>query len=231
MKRFYLVRHAQTTWNGQNRIQGHSDVPLSPLGERQASCLKEFFASTRLSGLITSQMARTRQTAEAILSGLPAAPKTGGQGAAQAGNGHRLNLVVMPDLAEMHLGAWEGLTPSEVDAKFGGAYAQWRVRPSSVIIPDAEPVQDFRRRVRRALEQIVDDSRAGEHVIVTHGGVIAALLADLLDADYDRLLRRLRLDNAGVTALEFETPNPHALWINSTGHLSVLGPIDGGHWG
>lgn len=215
MKRFYLVRHAQTTWNGQNRIQGHSDVPLSPLGERQASCLKQFFASTHLSGIITSQMARTRQTAEAILSG----------------NGHGLTAVVMPDLAEMHLGAWEGLTPGEVDAKFSGAYAQWRIRPSSVSIPDAEPVQDFRRRVRSALAQIVGAGGSGEHVIVTHGGVIAALLADLLDADYDRLLRRLRLDNAGVTALEFETPNPHALWINSTGHLNVLGQLDGGHWG
>lgn len=215
MKLLYLVRHAQTIWNGENRIQGRSDVPLSPLGERQGACLRDFFSTVHLSGMVTSSMARTRQTAQAILSG----------------NGHGLNPVVMPELVEMHLGAWEGLTPGEVDAKFNGAYEQWRIRPSSVVIPDAEPTEDFRRRVRGALEQIVAACGEGEHVVVSHGGVIAALLADLLDADYDRLLRRLRLDNAGVTALEFGTPNPHALWINWTGHLQVLGPLDGGHWG
>ena len=49
--------------------------------------------------------------------------------------------------------------------------------------------------------------------------MIAAVLADLLDADYDAMLRRLRLDNAGITALEFGAPTPHVLWINRTTHL------------
>jgi hypothetical protein len=61
--------------------------------------------------------------------------------------------------------------------------------------------------------------------------VIAALLADLWHADYDALLRRLRLDNAGITALECGngTP-PHVLWVNATTHLDALSQTAGETW-
>ena len=206
MKRCYLIRHAQTLWNGENRIQGHSDLPLSPLGEQQAKQLAERFASHHLKGIFTSALQRSVQTAHAIASG----------------NGHRVSPLVERELAEMHLGAWEGLTPAAVDSRFQNAYQQWRERPSSVAIPDAEPLDMFRQRVRRALANIMGGIGDGEYVVVSHGGVIAALLADLLGADYDQVIRRLRLDNAGVTAVEFGVGIPHVLWVNSTIHLEPL---------
>ena len=216
MTRCYLVRHAQTAWNGENRIQGHSDIPLSPLGEQQARHLGRWFASRHVRGIFTSALQRSRQTAQAIA----------------AGNGHGVSPVVEPHLAEIHLGTWEGLTPVEVDARFANAYQQWRVRPSSVVIPGGEPLAAFRERVRQALARILEGAGEGEYVVVSHGGVIAALLADLQSADYDLLMRRLRLDNAGVTAVEFGSGLPHVLWVNATSHLDALAPADGsaGWW-
>ena len=219
MKRCYLVRHAQTAWNDENRLQGHSDLPLSPLGEQQAERLAAYFASRHLRGIFTSRLQRSRQTAQQIA----------------AGNGHGVAPVIEPDLAEMHLGAWEGLTPEEIDARFQGAYQQWRVRPSSVAIPRAEPLEQFRERVRGAVSRIVAGIGEGEYVVVSHGGVIAAVLADVLGADYDFVIRRMRLDNAGITALELGAALPHAptpnalvwghvLWVNSTLHLEPLLP-------
>src|SRR3989338_6465861 len=102
MKRCYLVRHAQSVWNVDNRIQGHSDLPLSPLGEQQA---------------------------------------------------------------QIHLGSWEGLTPAELDAKFPGAYRQWTTAPSRVTIPGAEPLEDFRRRVRGAFARVTEQFEEGEYVV------------------------------------------------------------------
>ena len=180
MKRCYLVRHAQTVWNDENRIQGHSDVPLSPLGVKQAERLGICFASRHVKGLFTSALQRSQRTAQAIADG----------------NGHGVSPVVERDLAEIHLGDWEGLTPDEVDARFQRAYQQWRTRPSSVVIPGGEPLEAFRGRVRRAVERVMAGVGEGEYVIVTHGGVIAALLADLLGADYDRVLRRVRSPGA-----------------------------------
>jgi broad specificity phosphatase PhoE len=125
----------------------------------------------------------------------------------------------------MHLGAWEGLTPDEIDVRFQNGYQQWRVRPSSIIIPEAEPLGAFRERARRALERILSGMESeGEYVIVSHGGVIAAWLADILNADYDLLIRRLRLDNASVTALEFGASFSSILCINSTTHLDASSP-------
>lgn len=213
MRRCYFVRHGQTLWNGENRLQGHTDQPLSPLGHAQAQRLGEFFASAHVQGIFTSGLQRSLQTAHAIASG----------------NGHGVSPQVEQDLAEMHLGAWEGLTPEEIDARFHGAYQQWRTQPSGVRIPDAESVSVFRARVRGVVEKIRSTIGDGEHVVVSHGGVIAAMLADLLGADYDQLLRRLRLDNAGITALEFGAATPHVLWINFTGHLQTpRAPLPGG---
>jgi broad specificity phosphatase PhoE len=203
MRRCYLVRHGQTAWNRDNRIQGRSDVPLSPLGEQQANSLGAFFASRHLKAIFTSTLLRSQQTARAIA----------------LGNGHGVSPIIEHDLSEIHLGAWEGLTPDEVDARYQGAYQEWRIRPSAVRIPEAESVDQFQERVRRALMRIVAQFEDGECVIVSHGGVIAAVLAQTLGADFDFLLRRLRLDNAGISALEFGGGPPHVLWINATSHL------------
>jgi len=135
MTRCYLVRHAQTAWNDENRLQGHSDTPLSPVGRRQAERLGARFASHHVRGVFTSALQRSRQTAEAIAAG-PVRAEDRSHG---AGNGnHRITPVVEPGLAEIHLGAWEGLTPAEVDAKFQNAYQQWTRSPSSVAIPGGE---------------------------------------------------------------------------------------------
>lgn len=206
MMRCYLVRHAETVWNRENRIQGHSDLPLSPLGQEQAKRVAAYFATCHLTGIFTSSLQRSRQTAEAIA----------------AGNGHGVSPVVDPDLAEISLGVWEGLTPEEIDRRFRGAYQQWRVRPSTVSIPQGELLDAFRARVRRSLQRIRTQCGDGAYVIVSHGGAISAMLADVLGADYDALLRRLRLDNAGVTAVEFGAGYTSILWVNAVSHLLAL---------
>ncbi len=209
MTRLYLVRHAQTAWNRENRLQGHSDLPLDDQGERQAARVGRWFAALHLQGIVTSHLRRSQQTAAAIASG----------------NGHHVVPVIDRRLAEMHLGAWEGLTPDEVDRRFAGAYAQWRERPTSVCIPDAEPLERFRVRVREALADVVARHAARTCAVVTHGGVIALVLADALGAEYDEVLRRVRLENAGVTAMEFEGDGraPHVVWVNRTDYLEDLG--------
>jgi probable phosphoglycerate mutase len=131
-----------------------------------------------------------------------------------------LTPTIEPALAEIHLGNWEGLTPEEVNARFGGAYELWRTTPSQMRIPGAEPLERFRARVQKVVSQILREHHDGELVIVSHGGVIAALLADWLGADYDQLLRRLVLDNAGISAIDGQANPPHVLWINATDHLT-----------
>ncbi len=206
--RCYLVRHAQTAWNGENRLQGTSDIALSALGQEQAKRLSVYFGVVHADGhpiaaLYTSHLKRSRETADWI------ARQTG------------VTPIVEPALAEMGLGDWEGLTPEEIDGRFDGAYERWRQEPGRVVIPQAEPLRVFRGRVRDAFERILAAQREGSVVIVSHGGVLASFLADCLDADYERVLRKLVLENAGVSAVDAYTRPPHILWVNHTAHLAV----------
>ncbi len=204
--RWYLVRHAQTSWNGERRIQGSADPPLSARGRQQARCLARYFSGRPIRAIVSSGMQRTQETALAIAST----------------NGHRLQPVIEPDLREIHLGAWEGLTPEEIDARYPGAYDRWRLIPSSTLIPNAERLEIFLQRVRGARERLLATLQAEEAVIVAHGGVIAALLADALCTTYDHCLQHVALDNAGISAVAFEAGRPPSvLWVNATAHLET----------
>jgi broad specificity phosphatase PhoE len=99
-----------------------------------------------------------------------------------------------------------------------------------VQIPEAEPLECFRARVCETVKRLIAAPEDGagraapapaeELVIVSHGGVIAALLADWLGAGYDHLLRRLALDNAGISAVDCHVNPPCVLWVNATEHLT-----------
>jgi 2,3-bisphosphoglycerate-dependent phosphoglycerate mutase len=92
-----LVRHGETDWNADGRLQGHTDRPLSDFGRRQARQLAEELAAESLEAIYASDLARARETAEIV--------------------GERLGLPVVlePDLREKDWGTWEGLTAVERD--------------------------------------------------------------------------------------------------------------------
>ena len=210
--RCYLVRHAQTTWNAENRIQGHANPPLSAVGLAQAQRVGAWFATRPIAALYTSHLLRSRQTAEAITR------RTGRSAAIHEG------------LAEIQLGRWEGMMPEEVEAQFPGLFEEWRQSPSRVRIPEAEPYEMFRRRILEAFASIAARHRPeDEIVIVSHGGVISTLLAEWLEANYDCVLHRLALDNASISLADFHLHPPKVLGINVTHHLEdgVNGAVEG----
>ena len=97
MTTLLLVRHGETDWNADGRLQGHTDRPLSEYGRRQARRLAEELVDEPLDAIYASDLARARETAEIV--------------------GERLTLPVMldRDLREKDWGTWEGLTPAERD--------------------------------------------------------------------------------------------------------------------
>lgn len=207
--RCYLVRHAQTVWNGQNRFQGSTDSALSPLGREQAQNLATYFADRPISAIYHSGLQRTTQTAETIAQRL------------------HITAAAEPKLAEIHLGKWEGLTPEEINLRFNNAYQIWRVQPSTLPVPEGEPLDAFRARVREGFAKIIMTHRSGELMLVSHGGVITSLLADWLGGNYDQMMHRLVLSNGGVSAIDYDATSRHILWVNATAHLTgeVISPV------
>ena len=177
-----LVRHAQSRGNAAGTIQGWRDEPLTALGRRQASALARRLPARHppVTALYSSTLARARETAAPLARALGA------------------ELTLEPDLREYGYGSAEGLRWAEVERRFGVTLGQW----GRGALPGEEGPEAFRRRALGCVERLAarhqgDDAVA---VAVTHGGVIGAVLARLLDVQ-DGSSPRLHLPNCAVVAL------------------------------
>ena len=153
MTRFLLVRHGETTWNLDGRIQGQGDSPLSPAGVAQADALARRLAGENADLLVSSDLGRTMQTAEPLarMSGLP--------------------LRAMAEFRERSFGIFEGLTLPEIAARYPDEHERWRSRDPAYAMPGGESLGRLRERVESAL---IDIARGGARrvIVVTHGGVL-----------------------------------------------------------
>lgn len=203
MTRLIIVRHAETENNFLNKIQGHGDSKLSPRGLRQARRLGLRLKKVHFDRIYSSDLGRAWATTLAITQ-------------------HKKTPVVRdPLLREILLGDWEGMTPEEVDKLYNKGYQRWLKAPSACVIPKAEGVAHFRRRVTERVRQIARRHRDKTVLIVTHGGVITALLADWLGADFDHLLLNLAIDNTSLTVVDETDARTRLRQINDVAHLSA----------
>ena len=155
----YLVRHGQTLFNAQSRLQGRLDSPLTDLGRRQAAAvgerLRAMLSAPADIRLESSPLGRARETAEIIRAKLAAGP-----------------IVSDSRLREISLGSWDGLTPAEIEVRWPGL---WRssVRESwAETCPDGEPYDDAAARLSAWLDAALDGP---PRVVVSHGGAISIL--------------------------------------------------------
>lgn len=195
----WLVRHGESTWNSERRLQGALDAPLSPRGRAQASALAAGLGDTRFDALYTSPLLRARDTAAAC--------------------GARLGLepVALADLREIGLGDWEGLTLDTVEARAGDHYQRWLEAPVDHPAPGGEPMSALVERVRTALDGLCAAHPAGRVLVVSHGGVISSALCGWLGRPLNAIWS-FRLANASITRVEL--PVGRLLAVNETGHLA-----------
>ncbi len=181
-----LVRHGITDWNRQGRFQGHADPPLDAQGRRQAALLAARLARDPLrpTRIVSSSLARARQTAEILARGL-----TGGR------------LSTDPRLMEIGQGDWEGRTHAELERDDAERYAAWRSRADGHQPPGAEPLQAVRERALACLAELEPGLDGGPICLVSHGGTLRLLARELLGLQL-RQAWGLDLDNASLSVLE-----------------------------
>ena len=202
MTRLLIVRHAESAFNDENRIQGHKDSRLTFRGMYQAQHLARRLKKIKIDKIYSSDLGRAYTTT------LKIARYT------------KLPIVRDPRLREIHLGAWEGMTPEEVDKLYDKGYQKWLKSPSSIKIPKGEGIRRFKKRVVERVKAIARANNGKTILIVTHGGVITALLADWLGAEFDHLLLNLQIDNTSITTVEETDKRIRLHCINDTSHLA-----------
>jgi broad specificity phosphatase PhoE len=167
-----IVRHGETTWNREGRYQGRTDVPLSDEGEAQARALGQRLAGLPISIALTSPLARTRRTAEAVL-------------------GDR-EVVLEPEAAliEISHGKWEGQLASDIEHSHAEMFGTWRTRPDRHVPagPDAETLGDVEERAWPVLVRTCARLGADETaLIVAHDAVNRVLLCRVLGLPLTRV--------------------------------------------
>ena len=169
MKRptIYFVRHGQTDWNAERRLQGQKDIPLNTLGRTQAAqcgnILRGLFARAGVHAddfdYVASPLGRARETMELMRSGIGLPPQ-----------GYRTD----PRLMEMSFGRWEGYTFAELQAREAEALAARERDKWGYVLPDGESYDLLAVRVRDWYEGVERDT-----VVASHGGVCRALIVQL----------------------------------------------------
>jgi alpha-ribazole phosphatase len=179
----YLVRHGSVVGSETRRFIGHLDVPLSTRGELEAAALARRLATVKLAAAYSSDLSRTRRTAE-ILTGP-----------------HRLEAVAVPALREFAMGRWEGLTAEEIRALDPAAFDAWMADVGRFQFPDGEGLGAVTARVWPALEAIVERHLGGTVLVVAHGGPNRIVLCQALGISLERILS-LGQDYAALSIIE-----------------------------
>jgi broad specificity phosphatase PhoE len=173
LRRLVLLRHGETDFNVAGRMQGHLDSRLTETGRRQASRVAPEVARFAPERILSSDLSRAADTAEAV--------------AAACG----LPVKLDARLRETHLGEWQGRSVADVEAGWPGAVAAWRSDPGWAP-PGGESRVDVVRRSRPVIDELDAELTATDRVlapgepavtvlIVAHGGLIAGLVSGLLE--------------------------------------------------
>jgi len=152
-----LIRHGETLWNRQRRMQGQTDTPLSDTGRAQAVALGERLKASEFAAIYSSDLTRAWDTARAI------ALRTGHQ------------LVAEPRLRERRFGIFEGLTYDEMEERYPEARRRFESRDPDYVIPGGESAREFYARCLECLTAIAERHAGSEVAVITHGLVLDAL--------------------------------------------------------
>ncbi|MEY2848147.1 MAG: hypothetical protein RI885_812 [Actinomycetota bacterium] len=187
MTELYLVRHGETDWNAARRIQGSTDIPLNDTGRRQAARTADLLARRDFDAVVSSPLSRASETADII------AARLGMQVVAR-----------VEAMVERRYGAAEGLDYRTIDARY----------PPGTSVPGREPREEVARRAMPALLELAAEHRGRRLCVVTHGGVIRAVLNTVEPGEQhfhgvpitNGSIHSFRVDDERLSLVEFDDP-------------------------
>jgi probable phosphoglycerate mutase len=195
-----LWRHGNTEWNSQRRVQGHSDTPLSRLGQTQAIDAAPLLAARSPAAVVSSDLRRCTATAAALadLTGLPVRRD--------------------PRLRERYYGDWEGLTMAEVAKRWPESYARRSAGADAADLGHRiERPADVMKRMAEALRQAADTAPEATTVVVTHGGSARYGMAELLGWPLEQLGSLYALVNCHYSELRLDPARGWMLYAHNLG--------------
>ena len=180
-----LIRHGETEWNSQQRMQGHSNSDLSSVGQVQIQALGQWMKNAPFDHIYSSDSLRAKQTAEAITQF----------------SGHELKIDLR--LREKNLGIFEGLTSEEARKRHPEVFRLFKTAGSKYVIDEGESTQQLQDRALEIVNEIRIKHPEERVLLVTHGGFIRVVMKHSLGLSLETPTRFL-IRNTGVFRLVWE---------------------------
>ena len=204
--RILAIRHGETAWNVETRIQGHLDIPLNAQGLRQAAHLAQALAEgDAVDAVYASDLSRAHATASAIAQAL------------------QQSVTAHPGLRERHFGEFQGRTFAEIEVELPEHAWHWRIRTPDWVPPGGgESLEMLRERILKTVDELAARHTGQQIVLVAHGGVL-----DILYRAATRLElqapRTWQLTNTAVNRLLWSPQGLSMVGWGDTSQLDLLG--------
>lgn len=200
MTRIFLIRHGETEWNKQNRLQGNSDIQLSPEGIRQAELLAKHAPFQHVDAIYSSDLRRAVQTAEILAK--------------------KFNLPVqtMPELRETNFGDWEGVSMRILAYGAIKGFDKFFTAPERCHPPHGETFLEAQARVINGIRNIIANHENQEVIAVSHGSSIRLILSAVLDMPIHKMWA-INQFNMALNILRVDDGEFTVELVNSTMHL------------
>ena len=198
--RVFALRHAQTAWNAEQRIQGQLDLPLDDIGRLQAALLAQALAGEGIAAIYSSDLQRAHDTALAL------AAATG------------LSVFTQTALRERAFGRFEGATFAEIEQRWPDDALRWRRREPGFGPGGGEPLSEFYSRSVAAVTQLAARHPGQAIAVVAHGGVLDCLRRAAMSIALDAP-RTWQLGNASINRLLYTGEGWTVVGWNDEAHL------------
>lgn len=200
----YLIRHGESIYNREGRIQGQADIELSEFGARQAEAIVRGMHSVELDAVFSSPLKRAYQTAEPLA------------------RSKQLHIQVHQGLMEINAGVFSGLKWPEVALRYPEHAEPWEKQDMQFVIPGGESRKMLQDRGVQAITEIANSSYQ-RVAIVAHGGLLCAVLKGILQLPPE--LNPFSLLNASISRLAWDG-HWQIMTLNQTEHLVQAGVIN-----
>ena len=179
--KLYIIRHGQTDWNVEGKIQGRQDIPLNDMGRRQARALADGMKSRPVASVYSSPQKRAMETAEAIAGPLG------------------LTVKAVPQLMEIGYGDWEGRSAEDILTTDRELYESWWQHPATVAPPGGETLNQVDERCRQAWDMIRSGMK-GDTIFINNSK--SHFIVHLLEGQPEA--KEIVVSNASITTMDYD---------------------------
>ncbi|RKX68945.1 histidine phosphatase family protein [candidate division TA06 bacterium] len=202
MTRLFLVRHGQTYWNVEQRMQGWKDSPLTDIGINQAKQLSESLKNEIFNAIYTSSSGRAVQTAKILK------------------NNRDIKIVKNDNLRELNFGNWDGHLFSELENKFPDKFKQLKENPHLFESPLGESFLIAQNRVLFAINRIILNHFGENILIISHAIVIKLIISYYKKQHIRDIWNTPPIEQTALSIIEIDNRFVNIVRYGDTSHLS-----------